>query len=699
MRRKQQTSSTRCCLSTPPFGDVLSSTIESAAEAPLAASEGTKRLGTSQRGGLSRERSRVDPAIVASTILAFVVASVHLGTKSLWLDEAASAARARLGLDGLWKIVSGGDPNMGLYYTLLHFWVRIFGYSEASLRSLSVIAGSLTVPVTVLLGRRLFGRRAGLIAGLLLALSPFFVQYEQTARSYALVVLLVTLSSYFFVAELERPAHGMRVGYVLASVLAVYAHYFAVYVLLMQLLTLFAVKRGAALTRQWLTLAAAVGVLCAPELVFAARSGTTGTSWIDAPGLSNLVHLPATLGGGNILSKALIIVACYGVLYGLADRGRWRAGFVAAWCVGPVLLDYAESILAHPLFIDYYLIVVLPAFLLLAAAGLAKLPGRATGMAVVGVLVVLSGMGISDWYNQPGAENYRTATRYIVRHRGPDDGIIYYPRFVATGTAYYEARAGADGPRVIGFQFGQSPAVRQPRIWLVIRNSDVPARRRSQVEQLMATAYERVRTKRGFNGLTVILYGAPRHAPPVRPKRPRPDRFVSREPNDRRHGAPSSTMERRTSRGKKAGEAGIATDNAFEHAGCQRIPGKPTGLFVRETTGVKHCGVAIRRKLLIQRPNANVAPRLGPLRMHERGKIAECMGQATRERVAIGQEAMGDIAALAQEVHVQTRVPRRPDQRGEHVLFANKMQRPLEPRKQLRRHVPFRAKQAPPVGE
>ena len=183
------------------------------------------------------------------------MASYRLGTKSLWLDEAVSANHARLGLGGLWTVITSHDPNMGLYYVLLHFWTRVFGYSEAAVRSMTVVLAGFAVPVMYLLGRRLFGRSAGIVAALLLAVAPFFVQYEQTARSYALVVLLVLLSSYFFVAELEKPSRATLVAYVLASVLAVYAHYFAAFVLVVQALTLIAVRRRGAVTAAWLSAA------------------------------------------------------------------------------------------------------------------------------------------------------------------------------------------------------------------------------------------------------------------------------------------------------------------------------------------------------------------------------------------------------------------------------------------------------------
>ena len=465
-----------------------------------------------QRSGL---RIRVDPAIAALTILGFALASYRLGTKSMWLDEATSANHARLGLGGLWTVLSSTDPNMGLYYVLLHFWVRVFGYSEAAVRSMTVVLAGWSVPVMVLLGKRLFGRATGLLAGLLLAISPFFVQYEQTARSYALVVLLVPLSSYFFVAELERPARATRVAYVLSSSLAVYAHYFAAYVLLAQLATLLAVKRRGSLTGGWLIAAAAVAGLCAPEVVFAFRAGPGKVSWLQAPTVRTLAHLPSELAGGIALAVVLIVLVCYGFARAAADRREWQVGFLAAWLAIPVILDFAVSTIVQPLFLDYYLIVVLPPFLLLAAAGVARLPRRAAQAIVLGPLVVLSAVGVRHWYAAPATENYRGAARYILSNERRGDGVIYYPagkvggKWVSPGFAYYDALDGRQGPTPVRFQLGQAQLARPPRIWLVLRNSDVAAagpHRQAQVESSVSRVYRQVGSATHFRNLTLVLY-------------------------------------------------------------------------------------------------------------------------------------------------------------------------------------------------
>jgi hypothetical protein len=174
-----------------------------------------------------------------------------------------------------------------------------------------------------------------------------------------------------------------------------------------------------------------------------------------------------------------------------------------------VLLDFALSKLGHPTFIPYYLIIVLPAFLLLAAVGLVRLPGRATGIIVLGLLAVVSGVRISNWYKQPSLENYRDATRYILGHEGPGDGIISYPSLTLAGFVYYEALARSNGPTVVPFQLGHPLAMHPPRIWLLRRTADpaVTPRAATQVAQSLTGTYERVGVQR-FGGVAATLYRA-----------------------------------------------------------------------------------------------------------------------------------------------------------------------------------------------
>jgi mannosyltransferase len=452
----------------------------------------------------------IDPAIVALTAFALVAAFYRIGAKGLWVDEAFSANYARLDSGGLWHVVSGHDPNMGLYYVLLHFWVRVFGSTEPALRSLSAVVGALAIPFAALLGRRLFGRTAGLVAGLLLALNPFFLQYEQIARSYALAVLLVLASCYAFVLALGSPTRRRLLAYVLTSALAVYAHYFAALVLLAQAATLVAFAPRQVVRGRWLAPAAAVLALCLPAGVFASHEQGSGLEWIGTPSFSDLLRVPSGITGGSGLAILLCGLACFGFIHTMRTRRRWQAEFVGAWLFFPVALDFIESRFGHSLFVTHYLIVVLPALLLLAGAGVVALPRRVAAVGACCLLIAVALVYARSWYDEPSVEGYRGATGYVLGAAQPGDDIVYYPQLAlggpSQGFAYYEFRSHTAGPRQVRLALTSAASTRPQRFWLVIRDSDVALQRRREIEAGVAAHYVAVARQSRFRNLTVILY-------------------------------------------------------------------------------------------------------------------------------------------------------------------------------------------------
>jgi uncharacterized membrane protein len=71
------------------------------------------------------------------------------------------------------------DQHPPLYYTLLHFWMT-FGDSATIVRALSALLSTLTIPVIYLLGRLSDGNQmVGLLAALILAISPFLDMLNQ----------------------------------------------------------------------------------------------------------------------------------------------------------------------------------------------------------------------------------------------------------------------------------------------------------------------------------------------------------------------------------------------------------------------------------------------------------------------------------------------------------------------------------------
>ena len=179
---------------------------------------------------------------------------------------------------------------------------------------------------------------------------------------------------------------------------------------------------------------------------------------------------------------------------------------MTAWLALPIVVDFAFSALVQPLFVSYYLIVVLPALLLLAALGLVRLPTLATRTLVLAVLIALSAFGITKWYEQPGIEDFRGAAYYVFEHKRPGDTVVYYPTYTADGIDYYDQLARFAGPTPISLALGHAPPAALPRIWLVVREINTPPRSLSELEQVIMRRYQRVPLRAGFRNIAVLLY-------------------------------------------------------------------------------------------------------------------------------------------------------------------------------------------------
>src|SRR5882724_36456 len=174
--------------------------------------------------------------LVLFIFLGSILRVLFIARNSLWSDEIVTLQIASLSWRDFWQVLSSSEANMRLYYLLLRPWIHL-GSTEAALRALPAIAGILTIPAAYNLAKALFGARIALITAFLFSINPCDVFFSQQARSYSLQILLVTLSMWLFFTciQEDRPrSWSSWFLYVLASSLAVYAHFFSALILLAQ---------------------------------------------------------------------------------------------------------------------------------------------------------------------------------------------------------------------------------------------------------------------------------------------------------------------------------------------------------------------------------------------------------------------------------------------------------------------------------
>jgi mannosyltransferase len=237
----------------------------------------------------ARGRDRTGVALATLVALAAILRFATIDVQSLWLDESATVALLRHDLWDMLSTLPSAESSPPLYFVLAWAWAKLFGAGALGLRSLSAVLGTLTVPVAYAAARPV-SRRAGLWAAAIAAASPLTFYYAQEARGYALLILLCGLSFVLFQRALDDPRPRTLALWTGVSVLALLTHYFALFLLVPEVLWL-ARRHG---PRALAPYVGAIGVVGLALLPLARRQRADNKSdWIEDTSLaSRIVQAP-----------------------------------------------------------------------------------------------------------------------------------------------------------------------------------------------------------------------------------------------------------------------------------------------------------------------------------------------------------------------------------------------------------------------
>lgn len=394
---------------------------------------------------------------VVILLLAFALRVYHLASLSIWLDESFSIAAARLPVGELLQFIAARS-HPPLYFLLLRAWMSL-GDGEFVVRFLSVIWGVIGVAALYLFGRRVLGERAGLLAALLLAVSPIHVWHSQDARMYTMLFALTTLSSYFLIQVLSRHRASDWLGYTLFTALSLYTHNTVLFTITAQALFagVYIVRR-----REWSLLwkgglaVALIGILYLPWLPAAMNQTThlrqyfwptppNGLSVLktfdylssaflfrDSPWFSNLEEWP-----GSLLYLIYLGLFLLGSWQLIRRRTMW-APLLFLLLVTPIAGEFIAS-QVRPIYLNRTLLVVAaPLFIIYAASVTA---GRGVGRKAA-IVLLIAGLGLNlfslaNMYTNALKEEWRQAASLVAEGAEPGDVLFFDQGMVQIPFDYY----------------------------------------------------------------------------------------------------------------------------------------------------------------------------------------------------------------------------------------------------------------------
>jgi mannosyltransferase len=387
----------------------------------------------------------------AILVLSCVLTVYRIGAQSLWIDEATSLLVARL---SPMQIISerATSVNPPLYFLLLHAWLQLFGETEFALRLPSAFFGVAGIAMIYRMGADLFDKTTGLIAAVLLCLSPFYLYFEQEARAYTLMTLLTLISTYGCIGLIRGRAGLFTAGYIVSSVLLLYTHFYGLLVVLAQnvyILATVARPQSKLTLYRWLAIQAIIVLLYLPWIVVLVqqlliiRHGY----WLPRPTVKSIVETFLAYTGQ---SRSLLLICT-----ALVSLAAWRAlqrsgattyrGEILSLLLGLlvlVLVPFAVSQVFTPIYYTRYTISAALALYLMMARGIVCLDSRWARALTLAVILLLFAKGTTSYYSSVTKAQWREATHYLEIEARPSDLLLFNDGGELGSTfAYYAGRS------------------------------------------------------------------------------------------------------------------------------------------------------------------------------------------------------------------------------------------------------------------
>jgi mannosyltransferase len=414
----------------------------------------------------TRSRQKTLVLLALPTAAAAVLVLWGIGRESLWRDEVASVTITGRSLGSLWHVIVHHESNMALFDAVLFPW-QLLGHGDGFLRLPSAVFAIATVPVTMLVARRIAGDAAAAVAGVVLALNVFLMAYGQQVRGYALTMLLAALAALLLLRAMEGRRRRDWVLWTASIAALPYAHVLGILIVVGQVASLAFYPWQRLPVRDVAAGLAAATVLWLPLALFMALGDHNRTSWVPPLGRDLLRQTVERL-AGDLTMFALIVVAALVVLGALAAarrtrdddaEERWHLALALCWLVVPPVL-LGIICFAQQTWVDRYLIGILPAFGVVSGVAVGRLRAH-VGMAAAAALAAVLTVGalhaaIGQPHPAPGGEDLRGAAFAMAARTQPGDAIVYAPAFARVGIAYYLDRAGRPVPHDLALAPGQT---------------------------------------------------------------------------------------------------------------------------------------------------------------------------------------------------------------------------------------------------
>ncbi|MFZ0678692.1 glycosyltransferase family 39 protein [Candidatus Binatus sp.] len=416
-------------------------------------------------------------AVAAGTTLRFF----RLGSRELSIDESLSWAESsghniKAVLRVQHQLDSGKFP---IYELAQHGWMRVFGESEAAMRSLPALIGSLSIVLVFILGVEVMlaassGRSdetdegrvyiVAAVCALIFAVGLPSVEIARQARMYSMMQAWILVQIIFLLRARRLGGLANYAGLTIFSAVAVATNFTAALVIAAEALWLIYLwlaeapsderARGANAWTMGVALAAALVSL----LPFFAllRYGVEGVArgdydWIKPPGRWE----PFATFESGLGSWPFPLFALFAIIGGIQlwRTHRDEAVLLILWIGLPPIVLLAGSYIVTPMLVTRYLISSFVPFFILTAIGIESIPSRQLRSVALIAIVSLCVLRASADF-RPGDNRWRDACEIALsdscsRRRVGASSEVYL-------VSYYMHEANRRTVKIVRFPFDEA---------------------------------------------------------------------------------------------------------------------------------------------------------------------------------------------------------------------------------------------------
>jgi hypothetical protein len=379
---------------------------------------------------------RSEAVLLTAVVLGAILRFFRLGAHELSIDESLSWAESsghnvKAVLRVQHQLDSGKFP---IYELAQHGWMRIFGESEAAMRALPALIGSLSIVLVYILGVEVMlaaisgrseesdGDRIYTVAAmcaLIFAVGLPSVEIARQARMYSMMLAWILAQVIFLLRARRLGGIANYVGLTLFSAIALATNFTAGLVIVAEALWLIYLRlfyaqtddraRAATSWKIGVALAAAL-VLLLPffaGLQYGVEGVTRGDyDWIKPPGLWE-PFATFESGLGTLPFPLFALFATMGGIW-LWRRHRDAAVLLILWIGLPPIVLIAGSYLVTPMLVTRYLISSFVPIFILTAIGIESVSSRKfRSVAFIAIVTLCVLRASSDF--RPGDNRWRDA--------------------------------------------------------------------------------------------------------------------------------------------------------------------------------------------------------------------------------------------------------------------------------------------------